>query len=514
MTQILRVTVRFLVPEPTFHGQRDGSEPEWPPSPLRLFQALVDAAASRWRKQQFARHAQPLFQWLERLGQPDIVAPAYKVGKQFRIAVPNNDLDAWADSISKGNVPKKQPNELKTMKQIRPVHLVGDALHYLFALPEEPCPDLEVLRTAARSITHLGWGVDMAVGDAAVLNVEQTAGLAGTRWHPSPAGGTSLRVPKVGTLDDLIHKHANFVSRVSEGGFRPVPPLRMFDIVRYRRNTDPPPRPCAFFKLVDDNDDGVAYPHAKLIEIAGMVRHVAIDMMTANPPRDIRGRSPEQWIEQYVAGHRPRNGNTEGRPHSQFSYVPLPSIGHEHTDPAVRRVMVVAPIGDEDWLDHLAQRLDGRVLQPKAGTPLPPGTRLELIPGKQRDGVRNAYTRPSKTWASFTPVILPGHDDHKPNKTESLIRKALAQSGIEQPCKFEWSAFSHFRKSYGAHKYVRDENAPDGKRLVGYHRPDHLRDQSAVHLSLHFDNPVPGPITIGAGRHCGLGLFAATDGAD
>ena len=34
MSNILHITVYFLDPEPSFHGQRNGGEPEWPPSPL------------------------------------------------------------------------------------------------------------------------------------------------------------------------------------------------------------------------------------------------------------------------------------------------------------------------------------------------------------------------------------------------------------------------------------------------------------------------------------------------
>ena len=173
--------------------------------------------------------------------------------------------------------------------------------------------------------------------------------------------------------------------------------------------------------------------------------------------------------------------------------------------------MIVAPLGDEAWLDHLAERLDGQPLEPLPGTTLPPGTYLQRIPDKRQDRVRDAYTGESRSWASFTPVILPGHDDRKPDKTRKLILKALAQSGIDQPCEFEWGAFSAFPKSYSADKYVRDESARDGKRLVGYVRPDHLLHQIAVHLRLRFDDPVPGPIVIGAGRHCGFGLLARTD---
>jgi CRISPR-associated protein Csb2 len=519
MKQFLRITVRFLVPEPTFHGQRDGGEPEWPPSPLRLFQAIVDAAANRWRRSQFGEYAQPLLEWLERLGPPEIVAPTNVFGTPFRLSGPNNDMDSPASKWVKGEEPAKphRPIDLRTMKAVIPTHIrIGEgkhdkALHYLFTIPDGQCPHLENLRTAARSITHLGWGIDMAVGDVDVLDAERAVQLEGVRWHPSSASGTPLRVTKVGTLDDLTRKHADFLNRISNDGFRPVPPLRIFDIIRYRRESDPIPRPQATFKLVDADDDTVSYPQSKLVHVAGMVRHLAIELMKANPPSELRGRAKDEWVEAYVAGHQSKEDKEAGATHTQFSYVPLQSIGHPNTDPGVRRVMIVAPLADDAWLEHLAVRLDGALLKPLANTKLPPGTRLERIHDKRRDGVRDAYLNPSVAWASVTPVILPGHDDHKPDKTHRLIEKALQQSGIDQPCAFEWSAFSLFRKMLPAHKYRKDSNDPSKKIHINYVRPDYLLEQSAVHLCLTFDHAIPGPLTLGAGRHCGFGVMAAVN---
>src|SRR6516165_10389097 len=58
------VSVAFL--DPAFHGRRDGGELEWPPSPLRLFQALLAASAARWRESLFHDYAVPALKWLER----------------------------------------------------------------------------------------------------------------------------------------------------------------------------------------------------------------------------------------------------------------------------------------------------------------------------------------------------------------------------------------------------------------------------------------------------------------
>jgi CRISPR-associated protein Csb2 len=167
----------------------------------------------------------------------------------------------------------------------------------------------------------------------------------------------------------------------------------------------------------------------------------------------------------------------------------------------VRRVMISAPVGDDHLLRHFTKLLSGRQLQPTPETKLdhPP-----MLVYERNDNIAKFYTQPACSWASVTPVILPGHNDHKPIKTLKLIEKALAQSGIELPCEFEWSAFSQFPKSLSAHKYDRHE------RPTGYIRPDHLLSQTAVHLKLRFrdDVSVPGPLVIGAGRHCGFGLMA------
>ncbi|MCC7087074.1 MAG: type I-U CRISPR-associated protein Cas5/Cas6 [Pirellulales bacterium] len=527
----LCITIRFIQPFPLFHGRRDAEQPEWPPSPMRAFQALLNAASLRARGRSLAPEVRQALQALEVL-RPEVIAPRATVSAVgYRAYVPHNQTDLVTAAWHRGNLDASIASH-RMEKDYRPLRVesIGDdlpALHYVYSLDATaPDPDdmLRVIRPAVRAITHLGCGIDQVVADATLVD-SSSIHLPGERWLPSAQSGRRLRVHRSGSLDALINRHNRFLNRLQDG-WTPVPPLTADDMdqVRYRRDTDPLQRPHVLFKLVDENDDTVNYPHSQLIHIAGMVRHLAVELMKRHPPRDLKGRTTEQWVEQYVAGHQSVDDKSAGLPHVQLSYVPLPSTGHAHTNPAIRRVMIVAPAGDEAWLEHLVQRLDGQLLKPLPDTKLPPGTHLQLIPEDRKDGVRDAYTRDSRTWASFTPVILPGHDDRKPEKTRKLIVKALAQSGIDQPCEFEWSAFSHFPKSYSAHKYVRDESATDGKRRIGYIRPNHLLDQTAVHLVLRFgrredpndpdsrwipaEEPIPGPLTIGAGRHCGFGLMA------
>jgi len=511
MTHLL-LTVRLL--DDRYHGLlEDGGPPEWPPSPFRLFCALVAGLA---RRGELDGHAGKALAWLQSLDPPSIIAPRAKQGQSIMRYVPNNDGDEWPDRQDRlGTKPT-----IATLVLLKPDE--KPEIHYVWNITNRgECPTAGIER-AARSLTTLGWGIDMAFADARQATVAEIAELKGIRWYPKKGADSfrgTLRVPTYDaggvecTLSDLRHCHSTFMNRIERGEpLKTVDKPRVFDRVLYTGVGRPVGRPYRLLRIeCDDEVKRFSYPQSRLVHIAGMVKHIAIETMKRNPPRDLRGRTPDEWVDSYVAGHQSIENKDAGTPHTQFSYIPLQSIGNPNTDPGVRRVMIIAPIGDDAWLEHLARHLDGALLRPLPSTKLRPGTRLERIDDHRNDGVRDAYVRASVTWASVTPVILPGHDDRKPEKTRLLILKALQHSGIEQPCTFEWSAFSRFPKMLPAHKYRKNPDDPSRKIPINYIRPDHLCDQTAVHLTLTFAKglEVPGPVTIGAGRHCGFGAMAA-----
>lgn len=516
MTSYFCLSITLL--DAAFHGRGDDGQPEWPPSPLRAFQALVAAAAGRRELPPFSLNMVPALEWLESLDPPEILAPSGKNARRpHRLYVPNNSGDLVVKAWAGGNHDVSMASH-RVEKDVWPTWLVGtDPLiggttaRYLWRVAAPALQDVTgfvaMLSRVARSITHLGWGLDLAAGHAALVDERDVSQYMTDskleRWAPR-MGNTWLRVPRARTTDDsstiavLMARHEAFARRMASGQPQDIAPLTAFQVIGYRRASDVATRPHEVFELRNDDQSRFRYSQAKFIHIAGMVRHLAIETMKRSSPRSVG--DPSQWVDSYVAGHR----SSDTTEHSQFSYLPLPSIGHTHTDPSVRRVMVAAPLGDDRLLAHLAQRLAGQLLKPTAQT------RLEHPPTLVRvedDVVARWYINAARAWASVTPVILPGHDDHKPNKTRRLIEIALHQSGVDQPCEFDWSAFSQFPKSLSAHKYDRH------KRPTGYIRPDHLLSQTAVHLKLRFKDgiSVPGPLVIGAGRHCGFGLMAGVD---
>jgi CRISPR-associated protein Csb2 len=185
----------------------------------------------------------------------------------------------------------------------------------------------------------------------------------------------------------------------------------------------------AVFKLLHANGDAYRYTHAKLLHVARMVRHAAIAAMDpdkGNPPAIAE---PKKWVDIVVAGHRDLSCEL----HEQFSYVPLPSIGHEHADALIRRVMIVAPFSQDAHLRHLTEQLNGVRLTPEETTPT---TSRPILDGIRPDNVTQCYLATADTWHTVTPVILPGRNDHNPGKTRKLIQRALQQSGIETSCEF------------------------------------------------------------------------------
>ena len=503
MSTFLCLTIRFL--QPYCHARGDGGLPEWPPSPLRAFQALVAAAAGRWNERLRVGAAAPALRWLERQAAPLIVSAAgVPSDVTYRLYVPDNVADKVAKAWSRGGEASIATS--RTEKDVRPTRLEGEAVHYLFALADGGCPHLDVLAGAARSITHVGWGVDMVAANAIVFSEQDAAKLAGVRWRPSE-GGTeqNLRVPVEGTLDDLARKHAAFLTRLSNDGFRPVPPLSVFRTVTYRRANDPSPRPFAAFSILQPDGSGFRPFDAarRATVVAGMARHALA--LAANAQR------PFGWTDEEIAaivlGHGLGGGPAKLPPDGhRFAFLPLPSIEPrgsrgEHVG-MIRRVLVA---GKPGMLEHIAwvrRALSGSELI-EEGTGEVKGL-LSLIPAS--DLVVRRYVRASPTWATVTPVVIPGLDDRRASKLERLLRKALVQAGappeLVDTAELDWRGVGFLPGVEKADRYRRPRNASEAPVR---HVRVRWRDLRGEPIS------VSGPFSAGSGRYRGLGIFAATD---
>lgn len=519
MNAAICFTLRLLDPVPQFHGRGSDGNPEWPPSPLRFFQALTCAATTRWQDAQFRDCARPAMQWLETV-QPSVVTPvvsSYSFG--YRMYVPNNSGDLMTAAWARGDFETTMA-KFRVEKDVRPLHLSNDTIHYLYPLANNTCPHFDILQAAARSITHLGWGIDMVAGNAELLTEEQVAMLpqdSAEVWrHVADNSGTPLRVPRKGTLVALIKKHAAFLNRLGPDGFRPVPPLSAFQVVHYRRETDPAPRPYAAFTILKPDASGMkAFNSVRgTRDVAGMVR-----CAMAHTARQ-QGWSDEQ-ITEFIHGKTPAGEKPTGDQLSpdRFQYLPLPTINHAlGRVESIRRVLIAAPPHCESKIHWARRALAGQELIAEHHDE--PVGLLTILPGS--DWVLKQYIDPSKTWSTVTPVILPGYDD------PAHLRRKLKQ-GCDAETQKRYLARLDTRMDELLRKAFRQAGFSEGLvnqldltwRQVGFRAgvdlasrylpPKNLESSPRIHVHVRFPNKVLGPIAVGSGRFRGFGLFAQCD---
>ncbi len=490
MSQYLVISVRFL--QPWFHGRTVTHEPEWPPTPLRVFQALVASASRQWSGGNFAAIAALSFSWLERQSPPLIVASyAEAVREGYRLFVPENVTDLVTAKWAVGK--DGSIAEYRTEKDVRPSRIRdGAEVHVIYPIAVAELALVPALVEAARSITHVGWGIDQVAGNAAVLDEDAVANLSGERWlSVEGSTGIRVRVPIAGTLADLQRRHAGFLSRISEEGFKPVPTLTIFDVVGYRRATDPVGMPVAAFALrtLDGRGFRAFDTVRRTREVAGMLRHAVAVAASRQGWTDAR-------INEFIHGKsadgaKPASGMTSP---ARFSYLPLPTINPRlGRVEAIRRILITAPAANLPEVQWITQFLAGTTLQGERADSPPAALMVPL----SSDNVLSHYVGVAATWTTVTPVILAGYDDRNPVKTERLLRSALIQAGLDK------SLVDQVDIAWQGVGFL-----PGAALASAYLTPENLNHRTRLHVRLRFPQPVTGPLAIGSGRFRGFGLFA------
>ncbi len=469
-----------------FHGG------EWPPSPSRLYQAMLAGGRYRFRHGPAWRpEFEEALRWLEVQPSPVIVAPRPHKGTPYLIFGPDNDADLWVRqriNEQKGHPPKK-PLDLSTLRsqvERRPTYATG-TVHYLYQ--EEDTAPLDELEVLAQSILALGHGIDLATGDAKRIGAEESARLPGDRWEPDPGGDVPLFSPTKGWYDRLESNFQRWRSPASDltksVDARAGTVLPSVRAAAYRNPLGQSSRPFHAYvlqRLPEGGPYSVGWEDG--MEVAARLRHA-----TSETLRSLEADEP--FLRVYALGH----GTGEERDR-RLSYVPLPSVGHRHVDGRVRRVIVVGPPGPWDGrAKGLGGLLEGARLAPPGGS-----AEYGLIAVPDGDVVLKRYLGPSRIWCSVTPMILHGHDARNGRvnvaRTRLLIEQALEQARLG-----------------GAVRSYAYRNAPwwpgtGSARSIRV--PSHLSSWPRYHVRVELRHDVRGPLLAGIGRHYGIGLFAAT----
>jgi CRISPR-associated protein Csb2 len=123
------------------------------------------------------------------------------------------------------------------------------------------------------------------------------------------------------------------------------------------------------------------------------------------------------------------------------------------------------------------------------------------------------YVLTARRWATVTPMVLDRHLKGRSNEDvqkdiQRLVAEASARSVGIRPVAIMVSEHSAVR---GAPSVRTSDHAP---RWTRWRVPDHLASRPLVHAVIEFEEAVAGPVLIGAGRFCGLGLCLPLDGRD
>jgi CRISPR-associated protein Csb2 len=259
-----------------------------------------------------------------------------------------------------------------------------------------------------------------------------------------------------------------------------------------------------------------------------VLEHVGGDMpdirAAAPVARDLRrvlmsgykrdGREAE--IPAVVSGHAP-DGAPLGEPH--LAIVPLAYVGSEYADGHVYGFALVPPEGSGLLSDAAFQSAIRAVAEWKEDecrrelTVCCGGFDLAFTPSGEsalHSLDPRPYTAAARTWATCTPIVLDRHLKAKGNaqreaEIAGLVRQACANIGLLEPGRIATAKHSALRGAPAAY--------PSGSmpRWMRWRLPESLASRQLTHATIQFEQPVRGPVILGAGRFAGLGLCRVLD---
>lgn len=504
MSKLLVISVRLH--EGRYHGAGD-----WPPSPARLFQALIAGAGLSGPLQ--PEHVAAL-KWLEEctdFAPPSVAAPSMQKGQSFKNFVPNNDLDAV------GGDPRNI-GAIRVNKLIRPrLFDASQPLLYAWPLPENEETDnrAKVLFELADRVYQFGRGIDMACAWAEVMDQSEwdkrLAAYNGTIDRPSGdgEGGRALPCPTRGSLDSLERRYAaglkrfeaTSIGRTFSQSFRQLPKPR-FRLVAYDSHP--------FRRLFELREYSPEHPvHAWPLRRTYLLMQTIRDAARTRLVKALASR--EAAIDCWLVG-RKADGSYGGSPQERIRMIPMPSIGHRHADHQIRRVFVEVPpncpIAAEDvfWAFN--------------GLELPETRPLVCLSAATDEGMLHHYGLDGKAriWRTVTPAALPESARRRridPKRRAQEAKSASERASEQQRARaavLEALRHANIRSHVTEICVQREPFEAKGERVEAFSGESRFPKERLWHVRVAFAEPAEGPIVIGDGRFAGLGLMAPVIG--
>jgi len=476
---MLTLEIEFLTGVCFAAGSQSSGQPDWPPQPDRVFSALVAAWGTRG-EQPDERAA---LEWLERQPPPMIEASGFEPRHVGISYVPPNDPTGKLEVM---------PERRRRQARMFPAAVPDKPFVLMKWTLEPPQPAREALFALARDTAYLG----------------HSASLVRCRF----------------VLDELIDGELAEVSPR-----RQVYPGRLARLERdYRAG-----RRSVAGEFVEKQP-----PAAGLASAPSVFSGYWIVLEDAN------GRSPDlrasavvtrrlrealmsrygderRTVPEFISGHQP-DGAPATVPH--LAIVPMAHAGFPYSEGQLMGLGLVLPRSLEEerqnaerkWLSGL-EDADAHVQQWRTfDRMLASITHLELGPlgiweiarvmeSSKKSLDTRRYSGAARRWSSVTPVVLDRYPKAKDPaqreaEIESIVGTACVNIGLPKPQSTRVSKHSAVK---GVPSAYPSGNAPE---WTNWTLPGFLAMRMLVHAAIEFDEPVRGPVILGAGRFSGLGL--------
>jgi CRISPR-associated protein Csb2 len=451
--------------------------PDWPPQTDRVFSALV----ATWGARGEQAEERLALEWLEAQPVPEIAASSGFARTPATVFVPPNDPTTGriGDLSVMPTLRRRQPRRFPAFRPDNPL------VQFVWRDAQPNGEKIAALNALAADTPYIG----------------HSSSLTRCRFRadaaPERATGARRRVYR-GRLAEL--------ERSYHAGRRPNPGEDTHPTAAVLRE-----RIQSVFSdrwLVLEHVDG-DMPDLRAVALVGKALRCALMSGYKRTGR-------EDGIPVIVSGHLADGSPSLG---SHLAIVPLAFLGSQFADGRVFGFALIPPRESELLEDESFRRAvwevaawnkqqERRELRITAH-----GFDVVVSPTGQRE-LRSLdpepYVAVAKTWASCTPIVLDRHLKAKGNaKREAeivgLLHQACLNIGLPQPARIGVSKHSAVPGTPSAYP---SSHAPP---WTGWRLPRSLAGRQLTHALLQFDEPVRGPIILGAGRFGGLGLCRAVD---
>ena len=524
-------------------AHHDRGTAEWPPHPARFFSALVATWADADEPDPGERCA---LEWLEAQSPPSIDAPEATIRRVVSHFVPVNDaavvfrssyvnrynkIESLKEEINSidpvdasakrrierlnanirnqrkvsGIVSKAGRTKPESALELFPDHRVKQERLYPSVTPVEP---RITYIWDEKPPSHIKLALDALLSK--VTRVGHSSSLVSCRLRPDPPtpthtpghGTAVLRGVRRGQLAALEREYKRH--RASRPRTLPFVPVR-YQIRQPTQGKEPHLQPDTAGEVLifEFAPKSRRVPSIRTAELATVLRATAFHY--AQDP-----------LPEGLSGHR-SDGSPSTKPHVGF--LALPWVGATHADGRIMGMAISIPHTLDTQSRRALLQAIGKWEENAEETNRPLALvlgragRLEL---KQVIGASElvtlrpwVWTKAARRWVSATPIALPAHPGPLGKGTTSARAKAWKRAeravadacrhvGLPEPAEIALSFDPLIPGVRSAHRFpaFRQGNTPS--RVVA---------RRLLHASVAFEQPVEGPLVLGAGRYLGLGLM-------